>query len=62
MGDLSGKTIWISGMVIEVLSDDGETCECRNRTTKEPLVMKKPVIDKAIRLGKAEIVTGEEGR
>lgn len=56
MKDLTGKTIAIAGMLIEVLSVDGEDLKCRNLTTKAPLLMKRAVVDRAIRLGQAEVV------
>lgn len=57
---LIGKAVEISGMVIEVVADSGENYECRNLTTKEPVEMKKSVIERAIRLGQAEIVSGPD--
>ena len=57
MKDLLGQTIKIAGMVIEIESDDGDSWKCRNLTTRDMLVMKKDVIEKAIKLGKAEVVT-----
>ena len=56
-----GKTIRIAGMVIEIVSDAGESWECRNLTTREVLVMKKAVIEKAIKLGQAEVVSSQRG-
>ena len=54
-----GKTIEIAGMVIEILAEDGDNWKCRNLTTRESLVMQKAVIDKAIRLGQAHVVSRE---
>jgi len=54
-----GKTIEIAGMVIEILADEGESWRCLNLTTREPLIMKKAMIDKAIKLGQAEVVSRE---
>jgi len=62
MGGLTGKTIRISGMVIEIVSDEGENYECRNLTTRKTLVMEKAVMEKAIKLGKAEIVSSRDER
>jgi hypothetical protein len=56
-----GKTIRIAGMVIEIVSDAGESWKCRNLTTREVLVMKKAVIEKAIKLGQAEVVSSQQG-
>ena len=44
-------------MTIEIISDDEERYECRNMTTKETVFMNKPVIENAIKLGKAEVIT-----
>ena len=47
----------ISGMTIEVISDDDERWECRNITTKEKVFIKKMVLKDAIKLGKAEVLS-----
>ena len=60
MGDMTGKIIRISGMIIEIVSDEGESWECRNLTTQETLAMPKTVIEKAIKLGKADIVPNQD--
>ena len=57
MENLIGKIIVISGMTIEIISADEERCECRNMTTKETVFMKRSVIENAIKLGKAEVMT-----
>ena len=57
MENLIGKIIVISGMTIEIISEDEERYECRNMTTKETVFMKKSVIENAIKLGKAEVIT-----
>lgn len=44
-------------MTIEIISEDEERYECRNMTTKETVFMKKSVIENAIKLGKAEVIT-----
>jgi len=61
MKDLVGKRLAISGMTIEVLSDEDDRYKVRNVTTRDILEMDKAMLDKAIRLGKAEAVseTGE---
>ena len=61
MGDLTGKAIRIAGMVIEIVTDDGENLACRNLTTQQTLGMAKAVIENAIKLGKAEIVSSQDG-
>lgn len=60
MYDAVGKTINIAGMVIEIVADQGDRWACRNLTTGEPLLMDKAVVDRAIKLGKAEIVTADD--
>lgn len=57
MENMIGKKIVISGMTIEVISGDKERWECRNMTTQETVFMKKSVIENAIKLGKAEVVS-----
>ena len=57
MDNMIGKKIMISGMVIEVISDNDEKWECRNITTKEIIFIKKSVLKNAIKLGKAEVVS-----
>ena len=52
-----GKKVIISGMAIEIISDDGERLECRNITTKEIVFIKKSVLKDAIKLGKAEVIS-----
>lgn len=54
-----GKKFIISGMILEIVADAGERWETRNSTTKETIFMNKAVLDKAIKLGKAEEVTGQ---
>lgn len=52
-----GKKFIISGMVIEIVADDGERWETRNTTTRETVFFNKSVLDEAVRLGKAEEIT-----
>ena len=54
MDKMIGKKFMISGMAIEIVSDDGERWETRNITTKETVFIEKSVLQKAIKLGKAE--------
>lgn len=49
-----GQKFIISGMTIEIVSDDGEKWETRNVTTKESVFFDKSVLLKAVKLGKAE--------
>jgi hypothetical protein len=53
---LIGKRIVIAGMTIEVIAEDGERYETRNFTTHETVFFNKPVLQNAIKLGKAEEV------
>jgi hypothetical protein len=59
---LIGKKVMISGMVIEIVSEDGERWETRNITTKETVFFKKSVLEQAIKLGKAEVISEVEGQ
>lgn len=49
-----GEKFIISGMTIEVVSDDGDRWEMRNTTTKEIVFFDKSVLLNAVKLGKAE--------
>ena len=51
-----GQKFMISGMTIEIISDDGDKWETRNITTREIVFFDKSVLIKAIKLGKAEEV------
>ena len=62
MNNLIGKTVMISGMIIEIISDDGDSWKTRNITTNEIVFMKKAVLQNAIKLGKAEEVSEQEGK
>ncbi len=46
----------ISGMTIEVISDQGDSWGCRNFTTREPVLFKKTVLENAVKLAKAEVI------
>ncbi|MEJ2142202.1 MAG: hypothetical protein P8Y24_07575 [Gammaproteobacteria bacterium] len=52
-----GKKFMITGMQIEVVSDEGDKWQTRNLTTGEMVLFDKAVLEKAIRLGKAEEIT-----
>ncbi|MCB1800583.1 MAG: hypothetical protein KDI82_02740 [Gammaproteobacteria bacterium] len=60
MSDLVGKTISIAGMQIEIIGDSNERWECRNLTTDEILLMDKAVVERAIKLGKAEFIDADD--
>lgn len=51
-----GQKYIISGMTIEIISDDGARYETRNITTREIVFFDKSVLLNAIKLGKAEEV------
>ena len=51
-----GQKFIISGMTIEIVSDDGERWKTRNITTKEIVFFDKSVLLNAVKLGKAEEV------
>ena len=54
-----GKKYSITGMEIEILSDHSDKWETRNITTNEIIYMNKDVLEKAIKLGKAEEIIEE---
>jgi len=49
-----GRRFTISGMTIEIVTEDGERWEARNTTTRETVFIEKSVLQNAIKLGKAE--------
>lgn len=49
-----GRKFFISGMAIEIIADDGESWETRNTTTGQIVYMDKAVLERAVKLGKAE--------
>lgn len=53
---MTGKKFIISGMIIEIISDQGDKWETRNITTNETVLFDKNVLLNAIKLGKAEEV------
>jgi len=59
--DMIGNKVNISGMDIEIISDNGDRWECRNITTKETVFIEKSVLENAIKLGKAEVISGIDG-
>jgi len=54
MENLIGKKFMISGMTIEIVADDGEQWQTRNVTTRETVFFDKSVLERAIKLGKAD--------
>lgn len=61
MDDMVGKKVNISGMAIEIISEEGDSWECRNITTKETVFIEKSVLKNAIKLGKAELLSEIDG-
>ena len=57
MDNMIGKKYYITGMTIEIVSDDGDRWETRNTTTRETVFMNKSVLQNAIKLGKAEEIS-----
>lgn len=49
-----GKQFIITGMLIEIVSDEGDKWKVRNVTTQETIFIDKPILDKSVKLGKAE--------
>lgn len=52
-----GKKFIITGMTIEIVSDQDERWETRNTTTNETIFLNKSVLQNAIKLGQAEDVS-----
>ena len=57
MEKMTGKKFMITGMAIEIVSDDGERWETRNITTNETVFINKLVLHNAIKLGVAEEIS-----
>jgi hypothetical protein len=55
-----GKKFSISGMAIEIISDQDDKWQTRNLTTNETVLFDKVMLEKAIRFGKAEEITEQE--
>jgi hypothetical protein len=53
-----GKKFKIAGMLIEILSGEEGKWKTRNLTTNEIVYFDKSVLDKAIKLGQAEEISG----
>ena len=62
VGRMIGKKIVISGMVLEIVSDDGDRWETRNVTTRETVFMEKKTLQDAIKLGKAEEISAPDDK
>ena len=54
MDTMIGKKFSISGMLIEILSEEDARWQTRNITTRETVFIDKSVLNNAIKLGKAE--------
>ncbi len=55
-----GKKIIISGMTIEIISDDGDKWKTRNITMNQIVSFNKIYLQDAIKLGKAEVISDDE--
>jgi len=62
MDNMIGKKITISGMVLEIVSDAGERWETLNTTTRETIFMEKTVLQNALRLAMAEVISDNKNR
>jgi len=60
MNLMVGNTLLISGMLITILSDEGDSWLTQNVTTKDKVFFKKSVLEDAIKLGKAENVSDKD--
>ncbi|MDH3353849.1 MAG: hypothetical protein OEL79_01395 [Chromatiales bacterium] len=56
MDKMIGTKFELPDMVVEIISDDGNSWKTRNISTKETELINKQVLQKAIRLGKAKEV------
>lgn len=54
---MMGKKFIITGMKIEILVDEGDKWRTRNITTNETVLLDKAVLEKALKLGKAEEIS-----
>jgi hypothetical protein len=57
-----GKKFLIAGMLIEVISDEGDKWQTHNITTGELVFFDKPVLEKAVKLGKAEEISDSDDK
>ena len=53
-----GKQFIISGMKLEVVADAGDKWQLRNITTNETILLDKGMLERSIKLGKAEAIEG----
>ena len=54
-----GNKYLISGMIMEVVAEEGDQWKLLNHTTGETVLLAKSFLEKSIRLGKAEQVLNE---
>jgi len=57
-----GRKFIITGMTIEIISDQNEKWETRNTTTNAIIFFDKSVLQNAIKLGKAEEVSETDSK
>lgn len=55
-----GKHFQISGMLVEVIADEGDQWKLLNHTTDQSFLLDKTYLEKSIKLGKAEEVPGPD--
>lgn len=60
MASLIGRKFSIAGMAIEIVAEDGDRWETRNLTTHETIHFDKAMLERAIKLGKAEPLDDED--
>ena len=52
-----GKRIIFTGMTLEIIAENKDSWKCHNITTNESVFIKKAVLENAIKLGKAEVIS-----
>jgi len=62
MDIMIGKKIKISGMVLQIVADAGDRWETRNTTTRETIFMEKTILQNALRLAMAEVISDNNNR
>ena len=62
MDKMIGRKFIITGMTIEIISDQNEKWETRNTTTNAIIFFDKSVLQNAIKLGKAEEVSETDSK
>lgn len=55
-----GKGFMVSGIIIEVIANDGDRLQTRNITTRKTVFFDRSALEKAIKLGMAEEITKQD--